>query len=86
MTLTTASDGFQEVQFTSGQTFVTTETGSDSYSNAAGSYKIRYKPVTGAALLTLLAQSQNIGKTTCWSFQFQSSAGSTTQPANTYCR
>ena len=86
MTLTTASDGFQEVQFISGQTFVTTETGSDSYSNAAGSYKIRYKPVTGAALLTLLAQSQNIGKTTCWSFQFQSSAGSTTQPTTTYCR
>lgn len=86
MTLTTAGDGYQEVQFTSGQSFTTTETGSDSYSNAAGSYKIRYKPVTGAALITLLAQSQNAGKSACWSFQFQTSGGSTTQPATTYCR
>ncbi len=85
MTLTTdAADGYQVLQFTSAQSFTATGTGSDSYANAPGAYKIRYKSVTGAALTTLLAA--NAGKTACWSFQFTSSAGTTTQPAVSYCR
>ena len=87
MTLVTdATDGYQVLQFTSARTFTTTETGADSYVNPAGSYKIRYKAVAGAALVTLLAQTVNAGKTTCWNFQFASSAGTTTQPTISYCR
>lgn len=87
MTLTTdPADGYSVLQFSSAKTFVTTENGSDSYSNAAGTYKIRYKPVTGTALASLLALAQNSGKTMCWSFQFTSAAGTTTQPTTSYCR
>jgi phosphatidylethanolamine-binding protein (PEBP) family uncharacterized protein len=87
MTLTTdASDGYQVLRFTSASAFTTTETGSDSYVNPAGTYRIRYKEVTGSALATLLAQNQNIGKTQCWSFQFTTDAGQTSQPAVSYCR
>ena len=87
MTLVTdATDGYQVLQFTSARTFTTTETGADSYVNAAGTYKIRYKAVAGAALVTLLAQNANAGKTACWNFQFTSSAGTTTQPTISYCR
>ena len=85
MTLTTdATDGFQVLQFTSARSFTTTATGSDSYANTPGAYKIRYKSVTGSALTTLLAT--NAGKTACWSFQFTTSTGTTTQPAVSYCR
>jgi phosphatidylethanolamine-binding protein (PEBP) family uncharacterized protein len=85
MTLTTASDGYQVLQFTSGQTFITKETISDSYTNAAGTYKIRYKSITGTELTTLLAT--NAGKTACWNFQFTNSTGTTTtQPSVNYCR
>ena len=85
MTLATdATDGYQVLQFTSAQSFTTNETGSDSYVNAPGVYKIRYKPVTGAELATLLAASA--GKTACWRFQFTSGAGATTQPTLSYCR
>lgn len=85
MTLTTdATDGYQVLQFTSARSFTTTETGSDSYANAPGTFKIRYKSMTGTALTTLLAA--NAGKTACWSFQFTSGAGATTQPAVSYCR
>jgi phosphatidylethanolamine-binding protein (PEBP) family uncharacterized protein len=87
MTLTTdATDGYQVLQFTSAQTFTTTETGSDGYSNAPGTYKIRYKAVTGPALAAMLALGQNAGKTACWNFQFASGAGATTQPSVNYCR
>jgi phosphatidylethanolamine-binding protein (PEBP) family uncharacterized protein len=87
MTLTTEmSDGYQVLQFTSARTFVTTETGSDNYSNAAGTYQIRYKPVTGSALTALLNLSQNSGKSSCWNFQFSSGSGATTQPTISYCR
>lgn len=87
MTLTTDStDGYQVLQFTSGQSFTTTETGSDSYKNNAGSYRIRYKAVTGTALSTLLAQNANSGKSACWDFQFTNSTGTTTQPSVSYCR
>ena len=87
MTLTTdAVDGYQVLQFTSARAFTTTETGSDSYANAPGTYRIRYKQVTGAALATLLAQAQNQGKSACWNFQFLDSAGTTTQPTISYCR
>jgi phosphatidylethanolamine-binding protein (PEBP) family uncharacterized protein len=87
MTLTTdATDGYQVLQFSSTRSFVSTETGTDSYTNAAGTYRIRFKPVTGAALVTLLASSQNSGKSACWNFQFTNSGGSTTQPTVSYCR
>ena len=87
MTLSAAgSDGYQVLQFTSAAGFTSTETGTDSYANAAGSYRIRYKPVSGTDLAMLLAQSANSGKTACWNFQFTTTAGLTTQPAVSYCR
>jgi phosphatidylethanolamine-binding protein (PEBP) family uncharacterized protein len=87
MTLTTdATDGYQVLQFTSARNFTTTETGTDSYANAPGSYKIRYKTVTGSALATLLATPQNATKTACWNFQFTTASGATTQPTISYCR
>jgi YHYH protein len=85
MTLTTASDGYQVLQFSSGQNFTTTETGTDAYPNSAGTYRIRYKAITGSDLTTLLAS--NAGKTACWNFQFTNGAGTTsTQPSISYCR
>jgi phosphatidylethanolamine-binding protein (PEBP) family uncharacterized protein len=87
MTLTTDStDGYQVLQFTSARSFTSTETGTDSYTNAAGSYRVRYKPVTGTELATLLALSANGGKTACWNFQFTSATAATTQPTVSYCR
>ena len=87
MTLTPdESDGYRVLQFSAARSFVSTETGTDSYANAAGSYRIRFKPVTGLALTALLASSQNANKSACWSFQFTDTAGSTTQPAVSYCR
>lgn len=87
MTLTTdATDGYQVLQFNSAQTFLTTGTGTDAYSNAPGVYRIRYKPVSGADLATLLSQPQNAGKSLCWHFQFASGSGTQTQPTTTYCR
>lgn len=87
MTLTTdPTDGYQVLQFTSAVTFNTTETGSDSYTNSPGTYQIRYKQVTGAALAALLAQSQNAGATACWNFEFVDSSGNTTQPSISYCK
>ncbi len=85
MTLTTdATDGYQVLQFSSARSFNTTATGSDNYANTPGTYNIRYKSITGAALTTLLAS--NAGKTACWTFQFTNNAGSTTQPTQSYCR
>jgi hypothetical protein len=87
MTLTTdASDGYQVLQFTSAVSFTTTETGSDQYANAPGTYRVRYKAVTGAALDALLAQPVNAGKSACWNFQFSSGSGATTQPSVAYCK
>ena len=87
MTLTTdATDGYRVLQFTSGVTFTTNETGSDSYTNPPGTYRIRYKPLSGAALTTALSTAGNAGKTACWNFVFTNAAGNTTQPAVTYCR
>jgi phosphatidylethanolamine-binding protein (PEBP) family uncharacterized protein len=91
MTMTTdATDGYQVLQFTSAQNFTSTETGTDSYANSAGTYRIRFKPVSGTALATLLAQPQNSSKSACWNFQFTSAGGSstqtTTQPTISYCR
>ncbi len=87
MTLSTdASDGYQVLQFSSARSFTTTETGSDSYANAPGTYRIRYQRVTGAALDALLAQNANKGKSACWNFQFTSGAGASTQPPISYCR
>lgn len=87
MTLTTdATDGYQVLQFTAAMSFASTETGTDQYTNAAGSYQIRYKPVTGTAVTALLALPQNAGKTACWNFEFTTAAGSTTQPAISYCK
>jgi len=86
MTLARAADGYDELQFTSALTFVTNETGSDQYSNAPGTYKIRYRQLSGAALQTELQLGKNAGKAACWSFQFSTAAGATTQPDVTYCR
>ena len=87
MTLATdASDGYQVLQFTSATPFTTTETGSDSYPNAPGTYQIRYKQVTGSDLTSLLALKQNANATACWNFQFVDSTGKTTQPPVSYCR
>ena len=86
MTLTTASDGYSVLQFTSAISFTTTETGTDSYANAAGTYRVRYKQLTGTALSTQLALPANSNKSACWSFQFTDGSGNTTQPATNYCR
>lgn len=87
MTLTTdASDGYQVLQFSSTQSFNSTETGTDSYTNAPGTYRIRFKSVTGSALTALLASSQNANKSACWNFQFNNIGGSATQPVVSYCR
>jgi phosphatidylethanolamine-binding protein (PEBP) family uncharacterized protein len=89
MTLSTdATDGYQVLQFTSAVAFTSTETGVDQYSNTAGTYRIRYKAVSGTALTTLLAQTVNADKTACWNFQFVSGAtgNATTQPTVSYCR
>ena len=87
MTLSTdATDGYQVLQFTSGVAFTTTETGTDSYANKAGTYKIRYTQVSGSALVALLALNENKNKTACWTFQFVDSTAATTQPTVSYCR
>ena len=87
MTLATdAGDGYQVLEFESDRPFTSTETGTDSYANAAGTYRIRYKVITGTELATLLAQRQHAGKSQCWNFQFTTSAGLTTQPTVSYCR
>ena len=87
MTLVTdPKDGYQVLQFTSGRSFTTTETGNDSYANAPGTYQIRYKPVTGSALTALLALPQHAGRSACWSFQFHNAGGAVTQPDVSYCR
>jgi phosphatidylethanolamine-binding protein (PEBP) family uncharacterized protein len=87
MTLTAdATDGYQVLQFSAARSFTSTGTGTDSYANAAGTYRIRFKPVTGAALASLLATNQHSGKSACWNFQFTTSGGSTTQPTVSYCR
>jgi uncharacterized protein (TIGR03437 family) len=87
MTLTTdPTDGYQVLQFTSAIPFTTTETGTDSYTNKPGTYKIRYAEVTGTALAALLALKQNAGSTACWNFQFVDSSGNTTQPSVSYCK
>ena len=87
MTLTTdGTDGYEVLQFTSNNPFTTNETGTDSYANAAGTYRIRYKAVTGTSLTDLLAQNANAGKSSCWNFQFLNAAGATSQPSINYCR
>jgi phosphatidylethanolamine-binding protein (PEBP) family uncharacterized protein len=87
MTLTTdARDGYQVLQFQTDRPFTSTETGTDSYEQPAGTHRIRYKPVTGAALTELLATGEHAGKSACWNFQFSDGTGGTTQPAVAYCR
>ena len=87
MALTTAaSDGYQVLQFAAASPFTSTATGTDSYVNAPGAYRIRYKPVTGADLAALSGLAANSGKTACWNFQFTNAAGTATQPTVNYCR
>ena len=87
MTLTTdLTDGYQVLQFISAAPFTTNEAGSDAYRNAPGTYRIRYKEVTGSALASLLALRQNANATACWNFQFTDSSGNPTQPDVTYCK
>lgn len=85
MTLTTASDGYRELQFTSARVFNTTENGQDNYTNAPGTYRIRYRQLAGAELAAAL-QGANANRSACWSFQFTTGGGATTQPPVTYCR
>ena len=79
-------DDYQVLQFSAARAFIRTEAGADSCANPAGSCRIRFKPVTGSALTALLAASANRGKSACWNFQFNDTAGVTTQPAVSYCR
>ena len=81
-----ATDGYQVMSFSSNMPFTTTVTGSDSYANTKGAYSIRYKQLSGTELSTALAS--NSGKTACWTFKFNATAGVTTpaQPSTTYCR
>lgn len=72
------------MSFKSNQAFITNTNGTDKYPNAAGTYNIRYKQLTGSELSTALAGST--GKTGCWNFKFTNSAGAATQPSTTYCR
>lgn len=86
MTLTTdATDGYQVLQFSTARSFTTTETGSDSYVNPAGTYRIRYRALEGDDLEAQLALAQHRGKSACWRFQFTNTAAQT-QPPVVYCR
>jgi uncharacterized protein (TIGR03437 family) len=82
--ITDPTDGYQVLQFTSGVPFRSTENGTDTYNNPAGTYKIRYKQVLGDALAALLAQRPNA--TACWEFQFINNSAATTQPTVSYCK
>ncbi len=86
MSLSGAVDGLQTLLFSSSQSFTTTATGSDSVVNKAGSYQIRYAPLSGADLLASLALNANKGKSSCWRFEFLTAAGATSQTAQVYCR
>jgi len=55
------SNLFQVLSFSSARSFVTTESGSDSYSNAAGNYLIRFQQLSGDALMSALAQNGECG-------------------------
>ena len=74
-------DGYQILQFSAARAFIRTETSTDSYANPAGRYRIWFMPVTGSALTARLAAGANSGKSACWNFQFNNTAGVTTQPA-----
>ena len=74
------------LQFSAAQPFTSTETGADSYTNAAGTYRVRFKPITGSALAAQHALSQNSGKSACWNLQFNNPAGAATQPSVSYWR
>ena len=87
MTLSTDStDAYQVLEFTSDKSFTSSENGKDSYANAPGTYKIRYKTLADTDLETALAKTENKGKTSCWSFQFKNSAGGSNQPDVIYCK
>ena len=86
MSLSGPLDGLQTLLFSSSQSFTTTATGSDSVVNKAGSYQIRYAPLSGADLLASLALNANKGKSSCWRFEFLTAAGATSQTAQVYCR
>ena len=87
MTLATdPNDGYQVLQFTSAISFNSTENGTDRYPNAPGTYRIRYKQLTGALLTAALAQQQNRNATACWTFQFLNASNATTQPEVAYCK
>jgi phosphatidylethanolamine-binding protein (PEBP) family uncharacterized protein len=86
MTLTRSSDGYDELAFTSSLNFSTTETGTDRYANTPGTYKIRYRQLTGAELQTELLLAKNANRSACWMFQFTTQGGTSTQPDVTYCR
>ena len=87
MSLTTdTADSFQVLEFTTEKSFVSTETGKDSYTNSAGTYKIRYKALADVDLQTALAKTENKGKSMCWVFQFKNGTGAVSQPDVIYCK
>jgi hypothetical protein len=83
---TDIADAYQVLEFTTDKSFVSTETGKDSYSNTAGTYKIRYKALADDALQAALSKTENKGKSLCWAFQFKNSAGASSQPDVIYCK
>ncbi len=87
MTLSTdAVDAYQVLEFSADKSFTSTETGKDSYSNLAGTYKIRYKPLADAELDAALTKAENRGKSLCWAFQFRNALGASNQPDVVYCK
>ena len=81
-----AADGYEVLQFTSSIPFVSSENGADSDRNSPGTYRVRYKQVTGTELENLLARPRNRNATSCWYFEFTDGAEKTTQPPVSYCK
>lgn len=82
MTMVTDSEGYNVLQFTSAITFTSTSNGTDRYTNAPGTYRIRYRQITGDALIPLLRANT----TACWEFQFLNSSNTNSQPTVNYCK
>lgn len=88
MTLSTDSNGYSVLQFSSASSFNTTPDNSNAYTtiNPAGAYKILYKQMVGSSLTTELAKAANSGKTACWEFIFQNNAKANSQPSMNFCK
>lgn len=80
------TDGYQVLEFKSGIRFDATGTGRDQYTHQPGTYKIRYKEITGQELVELLRMRPGRPATACWNFQFLDAAGKVVQNPIDYCR